>query len=337
MVDELLRAARARAARSRRHRVRRRPGLVHGPAHRVRRRAGARVRRGPAGRRRRHAARDGRGQRRASASSAASMRACTRSITPPTSAAAATGAPCTSRRCARRLRRRDCQATAGSAAAAASRRIAKRSSALRRAARSDRAGALSARARHRARSRCRASQRATRGRRSTRRRCICGTRWLCGSMSAQLDSVTTYRRMARGRSRRVVAIESAVHAHPWTRGNFADSIAAGYHCWVAEREGELVGYGVVMVARGRSASAQPERRAASGSAAASARELTRFFVKLARDHGARTIYLEVRPSNARGARAVRRARFRGDRRAPRLLSRPARAARTRSSWSCKLE
>ena len=30
----------------------------------------------------------------------------------------------------------------------------------------------------------------------------------------------------------VMAIESAIYTHPWTRGNFTDSLRAGYQCCV---------------------------------------------------------------------------------------------------------
>ena len=115
-------------------------------------------------------------------------------------------------------------------------------------------------------------------------------------MSAQLDSLTRYARMSEAHLDAVVAIEEAVHQHPWTHGNFADSIAAGYHCWVAHREGTLVAYGVLMVAAGEAhllnlsvALAWHRRRIGA--------ELTRVFVQLARECGAERIYLEVRPSN----------------------------------------
>ena len=44
----------------------------------------------------------------------------------------------------------------------------------------------------------------------------------------------------------VLAIEQDIYAHPWTLGNFRDSLQAGYSCWVMECEGALVGYGVLM-------------------------------------------------------------------------------------------
>lgn len=121
-------------------------------------------------------------------------------------------------------------------------------------------------------------------------------------MSARIDNDTTYGRMAEAHLDDIVAIEQAVHIHPWSRGNFADSITAGYHCWVAHRESALVGYGVVMIGAGEAhllnLSVAPgwQRQGIGG-------ELTRFFVKLSRDYGADKIYLEVRPSNA-GARAL---------------------------------
>ncbi len=121
-------------------------------------------------------------------------------------------------------------------------------------------------------------------------------------MSAQIDSVTTYRRMAEADLEDVVRIEEAVHRHPWTRGNFVDSLSAGYHCWVAARCRRLVGYGVFTVAAGEahllnlSVAAECQRQGLGA-------EFTRFFVKLARDYGADKVYLEVRPSNA-AARAL---------------------------------
>ena len=103
-------------------------------------------------------------------------------------------------------------------------------------------------------------------------------------MSAQLASVTTYRKLDNADLDRVLSIENAVHLHPWTRGNFSDSIDAGYHCWIAERDMQIVGYGIVMIAAGEahllnlSVATQWQR-------AARPRSHT-FFLKLARDYGA---------------------------------------------------
>lgn len=121
-------------------------------------------------------------------------------------------------------------------------------------------------------------------------------------MSAQLASITTYRRMCDSDVDTIVSIESTVHVYPWTRGNFIDSMAAGYHCWVAEHASRLAGYGIVMIAAGEAhllnltVAPELQRRGIGG-------ELTRFVLRLAADYGSATVFLEVRPSNI-AARAL---------------------------------
>jgi len=39
----------------------------------------------------------------------------------------------------------------------------------------------------------------------------------------------------------VLTIENAIYSHPWTRGNFADSIRSGYQCWTWRSGRELLG------------------------------------------------------------------------------------------------
>src|SRR4030095_3986535 len=48
----------------------------------------------------------------------------------------------------------------------------------------------------------------------------------------------------------VAALEAQIHAAPWTLGNFRDALAAGYSTRVAEREGRIVAYGVLMLSPG---------------------------------------------------------------------------------------
>jgi [ribosomal protein S18]-alanine N-acetyltransferase len=115
-------------------------------------------------------------------------------------------------------------------------------------------------------------------------------------MSAQLDSLPRYRRMTGADLEAVLRIEDAVYPCPWTRGNFSDSLAAGYHCWLVECAGELAGYSVVMIAAGEghllnlSVAAQWQRRGIGS-------QLLAFVTKLARDYGAQRLLLEVRPTN----------------------------------------
>ena len=115
-------------------------------------------------------------------------------------------------------------------------------------------------------------------------------------MSAQLDLMPRYRRMIAEDLGAVLAIENAIYPYPWTRGNFSDSLVAGYHCWIVECAGEIAGYTVVMVAAGEAhllnlSVAAPWQRRGIG------REALGFAIKLAREYGAERILLEVRPSN----------------------------------------
>ena len=48
----------------------------------------------------------------------------------------------------------------------------------------------------------------------------------------------------------VVEVENAIYSHPWTRGNFADSLRAGYLCRTWRSGAQLVGYFVLLVAAG---------------------------------------------------------------------------------------
>jgi ribosomal-protein-alanine N-acetyltransferase len=127
-------------------------------------------------------------------------------------------------------------------------------------------------------------------------------------MSAQIDSLTTYRQMTEADLDCIVEIERIVHAHPWTRGNFVDSLAAGYHCWIAERDAQTAGYGIVMIAAGE-AHLLNLSVASNWQQHGIGTEFTRFFVKLARDYGAVKIYLEVRPSNIAARALYRRSGF----------------------------
>ena len=115
-------------------------------------------------------------------------------------------------------------------------------------------------------------------------------------MSAQLDLIPKYRRMSASDLDGVVAIEEAIYPHPWTRGNFGDSLAAGYECWVVECGGDMAGYCVAMIAAGEAhllnlSVAGPWQRRGIG------REVLDFVLDTARRAGAERIFLEVRPSN----------------------------------------
>ena len=102
----------------------------------------------------------------------------------------------------------------------------------------------------------------------------------------------------------VLAVENAIYSHPWTRGNFADSLRAGYLCRIWRAGGELLGYFVLLVAAGEAhllnlSVAAARQRSGHGSA------LLKEAMRVARGLGAQHVFLEVRPSNL-GAKALYR-------------------------------
>ena len=67
-------------------------------------------------------------------------------------------------------------------------------------------------------------------------------------MSARLQSKLERRAMAAADVDAVQAIEASVYAFAWTRGNFIDSLAAGYLAEVLEFDGAVLGYCLAMAA-----------------------------------------------------------------------------------------
>ena len=65
-------------------------------------------------------------------------------------------------------------------------------------------------------------------------------------MSARLQPQLMRRAMSTRDIDAVQAIEAAAYAFPWTRGNFIDSLAAGYLAEVLVDEGAVVAYFVAM-------------------------------------------------------------------------------------------
>ena len=114
-------------------------------------------------------------------------------------------------------------------------------------------------------------------------------------------SATQFSPMTEADLERVLPIERDIYDFPWTRGNFRDSLRAGYSCWSARSGGELIGYAVMMLAAGEAhllnlSIAGGRQRSGHG------RELLAHLVAVGREHGARVLFLEVRPSNAAGKR-----------------------------------
>ncbi len=115
-------------------------------------------------------------------------------------------------------------------------------------------------------------------------------------MSARPKPAVTYRPMQELDLAAIMAIEPKIYSHPWSRGNFADSIRSGYSCWVCEHDKEVIGYGVLMVVLDEAhllniSIAQTFQGRGLG------RALLLHFIELARHHGGQMMFLEARPSN----------------------------------------
>lgn len=115
-------------------------------------------------------------------------------------------------------------------------------------------------------------------------------------MSALADSVPHLRAMTEDDIEAVMAIESSIYTHPWTRGNFLDSIKAGYTCQVMLVADEVIGYGVLMAAA-REAHLLNLSIARQWQRKGYGRSLLLHFIDVSRRADALQMLLEVRLSN----------------------------------------
>ena len=97
----------------------------------------------------------------------------------------------------------------------------------------------------------------------------------------------------------VTDAEQRCHPFPWTRGNFADSLAAGHDAWLAREDGTMIGYSILMQALDEvhllNITVLPEfQRCGRGS------QLLNFLFDQARRRACTRMLLEVRPGNLAG-------------------------------------
>ncbi len=95
----------------------------------------------------------------------------------------------------------------------------------------------------------------------------------------------------------VAGIEQGAYAFPWTEGMFVDCMGAGHECWVARERGAVLGYAILVAGAGEAhllnvCVRSTDRRRGHG------RALVRHLIDVAIGHGAATLFLEVRASNA---------------------------------------
>ncbi|MES2501162.1 MAG: ribosomal protein S18-alanine N-acetyltransferase [Pseudomonadota bacterium] len=94
----------------------------------------------------------------------------------------------------------------------------------------------------------------------------------------------------------VMEIEPTIYTHPWTRGNFSDSINSGYSAWVLEANQTIIGYALLMMVLDEAhllnlSVAKDQQKQGLG------RYLLEHMLQIAKNHKAANMFLEVRPSN----------------------------------------
>lgn len=106
----------------------------------------------------------------------------------------------------------------------------------------------------------------------------------------------------------VMLIEDAAYPFPWTRGIFRDCMRAGYPMWVQERDGALIGYGVLSIAADE-AHVLNLCTAPGNEGRGLGERMLQALLRIARGGGAQRVYLEVRPSNPRAIALYDRSGF----------------------------
>jgi len=107
----------------------------------------------------------------------------------------------------------------------------------------------------------------------------------------------------------IVQVENDIYPFPWTRGNFQDALSAGYSAWMltgARRE--VIAYSIVMIAIDEAhllnlSVARSYQRCGFGW------RTLEWMAQRAREYGARSMLLEVRPSNQDALRLYARYGF----------------------------
>jgi ribosomal-protein-alanine N-acetyltransferase len=107
----------------------------------------------------------------------------------------------------------------------------------------------------------------------------------------------------------VLALEESVYPHPWSMGNFVDSLSSNYEAWVLrDQNGDLLGYFLLMAivdeAHLLNVAVSAERQGQG-----LGRVLLNQAVACARGLGMASVLLEVRPSNTRALEIYERYGF----------------------------
>ena len=98
----------------------------------------------------------------------------------------------------------------------------------------------------------------------------------------------------------IMRIEPTIYSHPWTRGNFSDSLNSGYSSWVlydnTGDQDKIIGYALMMMVLDEAhllniSVAKSHQKQGLG------KLLLNHMMEKARGHGEANMFLEVRVSN----------------------------------------
>jgi ribosomal-protein-alanine N-acetyltransferase len=115
-------------------------------------------------------------------------------------------------------------------------------------------------------------------------------------MSAVLKLEHKFRPMQMDDVDVLMRIEPHIYSHPWTRGNFVDSLNSGYSAWVLLRGQEIIGYALMMMVLDEAhllnlSIAKSYQKQGLG------RLLLEHMINISKNHRAANMFLEVRATN----------------------------------------
>ncbi len=112
-----------------------------------------------------------------------------------------------------------------------------------------------------------------------------------------------FRPMRKSDLRAVAAIEQSAYEFPWEPSTFKDCLGV-YYCWVGEKAGQVVAYGIVTVGAGEShvlnICISPAMQGRGYG-----RRMMEKLMEVAKKNRAEMMILEVRPSNTRAVELYR--------------------------------
>jgi [ribosomal protein S18]-alanine N-acetyltransferase len=115
-------------------------------------------------------------------------------------------------------------------------------------------------------------------------------------VNAVLKPDYTFRPMQEADLDAVMKIEPTVYSHPWTRGNFNDSLKSRHKAWVLIQQDEIIGYALMMTVLDEAhllniSVAKPYQKQGLG------RLLLAHMIDRAKELNGLNMFLEVRASN----------------------------------------